>query len=84
MKIELVKTQEHHQMKILVAADISPTAVQICEFLQNYLKPLVTDLWEVTILHVYEPELDYSEQAPTQNWQATPTSERELQHISNH
>ena len=68
-------------MKILVAADISPTAVRICEFLQNYLKPLAADLPEVTILHVYEPELDYSEAAPTQNWQATPTSEHELRHI---
>jgi nucleotide-binding universal stress UspA family protein/uncharacterized protein (DUF697 family) len=68
-------------MKILVAADISPTAVQICEFLQNYLKPHTTDSPEVTILHVYEPELDYTEAAPTQNWQATPTSEHELRHI---
>ena len=67
-------------MKILVAADISPTAVRICEFLQNYLQHL-TALPEVTILHVYEPELDYSEAAPTQNWQATPTSEHELRHI---
>ncbi len=68
-------------MKILVAADISPTAVRICEFLQNYLQALAADLPEVTILHVYEPELDYSEAAPTQNWQATPTSEHELRHI---
>ncbi len=68
-------------MKILVAADISPTAVRICEFLQDYLRHLNADLAEVTILHVYEPELDYSEQAPTQNWQPTPTSEHELRHI---
>ncbi|WP_310426359.1 DUF533 domain-containing protein [Chamaesiphon sp. VAR_48_metabat_135_sub] len=68
-------------MKILVAADISPTAVQICEFLQNYLKPHTTDIPEVTILHVYEPELDYTEEAPTKNRQAVPTSEHELRHI---
>jgi nucleotide-binding universal stress UspA family protein/uncharacterized protein (DUF697 family) len=69
-------------MKILIAADISPTAVQICEFLQNHLKSIATDnIPEVTILHVYEPELDYTEAAPTQNWQAKPTSEHELQHI---
>ncbi len=68
-------------MKILVAADISPTAVQICEFLHNYLQPLAVDTPEVTILHVYEPELDYTEAAPTQNWQAVPTSEHELRHI---
>ncbi len=68
-------------MKILVAADISPTAVQICEFLQSYLKPLADQLLEVTIIHVYEPELDYSEEAPTQNWKVVPTSEHELQKI---
>jgi nucleotide-binding universal stress UspA family protein/tellurite resistance protein/uncharacterized protein (DUF697 family) len=70
-------------MKVLVAADISPTTLQICEFLQNYLKPLAGQALEVTILHVYEPELDYSEDAPGQhqNWQAIPTSESELRHI---
>ena len=68
-------------MKVLVAADISPTAVQICEFLENYLKPLADEVPEVTVLHVYEPELDYSEDAPTQNWQAVPKSEHELRHI---
>ena len=62
-------------MKVLIAADISPTAVQICEFLENYLKPLADEVPEVTVLHVYEPELDYSEDAPTQNWQAVPKSE---------
>jgi nucleotide-binding universal stress UspA family protein/uncharacterized protein (DUF697 family)/tellurite resistance protein len=68
-------------MKILVAADISPTAVRICEFLQNYLQLTTAETSEVTILHVYEPELDYTEEAPTQNWQPTPTSEHELRHI---
>jgi nucleotide-binding universal stress UspA family protein/tellurite resistance protein/uncharacterized protein (DUF697 family) len=70
-------------MKVLVAADISPTTLQICEFLQNYLKPLAGEALEVTILHIYEPELDYSEDAPGQhqNWQAVPTSESELRHI---
>jgi nucleotide-binding universal stress UspA family protein/tellurite resistance protein/uncharacterized protein (DUF697 family) len=68
-------------MKILVAADISPTAVKICEFLQNYLQLISSETPEVTILHVYEPELDYTEEAPTQNWQPTPTSEHELRHI---
>jgi nucleotide-binding universal stress UspA family protein/uncharacterized protein (DUF697 family)/tellurite resistance protein len=68
-------------MKVLVAADISPTTIQICEFLQNYLKPLAETTPEVTILHVYEPELDYSEDAPTQNWTAVPTSEVELRKI---
>jgi nucleotide-binding universal stress UspA family protein/uncharacterized protein (DUF697 family)/tellurite resistance protein len=68
-------------MKILVAADISPTAVRICEFLQNYLQLTAAETPEVTILHVYEPELDYTEEAPTQNWQPTPTSEHELRHI---
>ncbi len=68
-------------MKVLVAADISPTAVQISEFLQNYLKPMSEDMPEVTILHIYEPELDYTEEAPIQNWQAVPTSEKELRHI---
>jgi nucleotide-binding universal stress UspA family protein/tellurite resistance protein/uncharacterized protein (DUF697 family) len=68
-------------MKVLVAADISPTTLQICEFLQNYLKPLAGESLEVTILHIYEPELDYSEDAPGHNWQAVPTSESELRHI---
>ena len=68
-------------MKILVAADISPTAVQICEFLHNYLKTLTGSRPEVTILHVYEPELDYTEAAPIQNLPAVPTSEHELRHI---
>ena len=68
-------------MKILVAADISPTAVRICEFLQNYLQLAAAETSEITILHVYEPELDYTEEAPTQNWQPTPTSEHELRHI---
>jgi nucleotide-binding universal stress UspA family protein/uncharacterized protein (DUF697 family)/tellurite resistance protein len=68
-------------MKILVAADISPTAVKICEFLQNYLQLTTAETSEVTILHVYEPELDYTEEAPTQNWQPKPTSEHELHHI---
>jgi nucleotide-binding universal stress UspA family protein/uncharacterized protein (DUF697 family)/tellurite resistance protein len=68
-------------MKILVAADISPTAVKICEFLQNYLQLTTAETSEVTILHIYEPELDYTEEAPTQNWQPTPTSEHELRHI---
>ncbi len=68
-------------MKVLVAADISPTTIQICEFLQNYFKPLADETPEVTILHVYEPELDYSEDAPTQNWKAVPTSETELRKI---
>jgi nucleotide-binding universal stress UspA family protein/tellurite resistance protein/uncharacterized protein (DUF697 family) len=68
-------------MRVLVAADISPTTMQICEFLQNYLKPLGDVTPEVIILHVYEPELDYSEDAPTQGWTATPTSERELRKI---
>ena len=68
-------------MKIFVAADISPTAVQICEFLHNYLKTLTGSRPEVTILHVYEPELDYTEAAPIQNQPAVPTSEHELRHI---
>jgi nucleotide-binding universal stress UspA family protein/uncharacterized protein (DUF697 family) len=68
-------------MKVLVAADISPTTIQICDFLQNYLRPMADGIPEVTILHVYEPELDYSEDAPRQNWTAMPTSEMELRHI---
>ncbi len=68
-------------MKILIAADISPTAVRICEFLQNYLQLANSQNPEIKILHVYEPELDYTEEAPTQNWQPTPTSEHELRHI---
>jgi len=68
-------------MKILVAADISPTAVRIYEFLHNFLKPLASVKPEVTILHVFEPELDYSEEAPKANAQCKPTSEQELRHI---
>jgi nucleotide-binding universal stress UspA family protein/uncharacterized protein (DUF697 family) len=68
-------------MKILVAADISPTALRICEFLQSYVKPLDRAELEITILHVYEPELDYSEEAPTQDWTPVPTSEHELRQI---
>jgi nucleotide-binding universal stress UspA family protein/uncharacterized protein (DUF697 family) len=68
-------------MKILVAADISPTTLRMCEFLQNYIKDLNQSNLEIMILHVYEPELDYSEDAPTLNWKPVPTSEHELRQI---
>lgn len=66
-------------MKVLVAADISPNTVQICEFLQKYLKSV--EQAEVTILHVYEPELDYSEAHPGKDGILKPTSEAKLQEI---
>jgi nucleotide-binding universal stress UspA family protein/uncharacterized protein (DUF697 family)/tellurite resistance protein len=66
-------------MKVLVAVDISPNTVQICEFLQKYLKP--SEHPEVTILHVYEPELDYSEDHPLKHGVIRPTSEAKLQQI---
>jgi nucleotide-binding universal stress UspA family protein/uncharacterized protein (DUF697 family) len=66
-------------MKVLVAADISPNTVQICEFLQKYLK--LSEQPEVTVLHVYEPELDYTEDHPLKNGTITPTSEAKLQKI---
>ncbi len=66
-------------MRVLVAADISPNTVQICEFLQKYLKS--SEHPEVTILHVYEPELDYSEDHPLKDGVLSPTSEAKLQQI---
>jgi len=50
-------------MKILVAADISPSAIAIVEFLQVLLKGSEVRA-EMTILHITEPELDYAESAP--------------------
>lgn len=50
-------------MKILVAADISPSAIAIVEFLQVLLKGSEVRA-QMTILHITEPELDYAESAP--------------------
>jgi nucleotide-binding universal stress UspA family protein len=66
-------------MKILVAVDISPNTVRICEFLQQYLK--ISESPDVTILHVYEPELDFTEDHPLKEGEILPTSEAKLQHI---
>lgn len=66
-------------MKVLVAADISPNTVHICAFLQKYLKS--SEETEVTVLHVYEPELDYTEDHPLKDGIITPTSEAKLQEI---
>jgi nucleotide-binding universal stress UspA family protein/uncharacterized protein (DUF697 family) len=51
-------------MKILVAADISPNAIAIVEFLQVWLKGTQVHA-QMTILHITEPELDYAESAPS-------------------
>lgn len=68
-------------MQILVAADTSPTTIAVRNFLQKILKPLVNNPPTVTILHVYEPELDYSEEVPLRGDPITPTSEGELRAI---
>lgn len=66
-------------MKVLVAVDISPNAVEICEFLQKYLKS--SEQTEVTVLHIYEPELDYTEDHPPKDGILSLTSTAKLQEI---
>ncbi|NJR14807.1 MAG: universal stress protein [Calothrix sp. CSU_2_0] len=68
-------------MKILVAADISPTTICVVEFLQKWLKLAAVDLVELMVVHVYEPELDYEESAPEITREISPISEKELKHI---
>ena len=68
-------------MKILVAADISPITIQTVEFLQKWLKPLQQKHTEVVVLHVYEPELDYSEDVPSKDAEIVPISEAKLKEM---
>lgn len=70
-------------MKILVVADISPTAIAVMEYLKTLLTPMKGTAVEVTVLHITEPELAYSETHPETNSEAlTPvTSVQELHHI---
>jgi nucleotide-binding universal stress UspA family protein len=67
-------------MKILVAADISPTAIAIVEFLQAWLQDN-PGRPQITILHVTEPELSYSETLSTSPTASTATCEAELREI---
>lgn len=70
-------------MKILVVADISPTAIAVMEYLKTLLTPMKDAAIELTILHITEPELAYSETHPDSD--ALPllpvTSLQELHHI---
>jgi nucleotide-binding universal stress UspA family protein/uncharacterized protein (DUF697 family) len=68
-------------MKILVAADISPTTVAIVEFLQKLLGTSANRKSEVIVVHVYEPELDYEESVPDLETAIAPISEPELKKI---
>jgi nucleotide-binding universal stress UspA family protein/uncharacterized protein (DUF697 family) len=68
-------------MKIIVAADISPTTVAIVEFLQKLLVTSRDNRTEVMVVHVYEPELDYEENVPDLETAIAPISEPELKKI---
>ncbi len=70
-------------MKILVVADISPTAIAVMEYLKTWLTPMKGTPVEVTVLHITEPELAYSETHPETNLEtlAPVTSMQELHHI---
>jgi nucleotide-binding universal stress UspA family protein/uncharacterized protein (DUF697 family) len=67
-------------MKILVAADISPTAIAIMEFLKTWVQEAQIRP-QITILHVTEPELSYSENLSSSPTAATATCEAELKEI---
>ncbi len=67
-------------MKILVAADISPSAIAIVEFLQVWLKGSEVRA-QMTILHITEPELDYAESAPTHENQSNSMGKAELKEL---
>ncbi len=70
-------------MKILVVADISPTAIAVMEYLKTLLIPMKGVAVQVTVLHITEPELAYSETHPETNSEILMpvTSVSELHHI---
>lgn len=70
-------------MKILVVADISPTAIAVMEYLKTLLAPMKDASVELTVLHITEPELAYSETHPDSDESplAPVTSLQELHHI---
>lgn len=70
-------------MKILVVSDISPTAIAVMEYLKTWLTSMKESAVEITILHITEPELAYSETHPETNSEALVpvTSLQELHHI---
>jgi len=70
-------------MKILVVADISPTAIAVMEYLKMLLTPMKPGSVQITVLHITEPELAYSENHPNTNeGPLLPvTSDQELRHI---
>ena len=67
-------------MKILVAADISPNAIAIATFLKTWLTDRQVRS-QVTILHITEPELHYTESAPSYESHPESHGEAELQEI---
>jgi nucleotide-binding universal stress UspA family protein/uncharacterized protein (DUF697 family) len=68
-------------MKILVAADISPTSVETVAFLRKLLATFEDQRSQIMVVHVYEPELDYEENVPELDSAITPISEPELKKI---
>lgn len=68
-------------MKILVAADISPTTVETVAFLRKLLASSEDQRSQVIVVHVYEPELDYEENVPDLDSVIAPISEPELKKI---
>jgi nucleotide-binding universal stress UspA family protein len=70
-------------VKILVVADISPTAIAVMEYLKTLLTPMQGVAVQVTVLHITEPELAYSETHPETNSETLlpVTSVSELHHI---
>jgi nucleotide-binding universal stress UspA family protein len=70
-------------VKILVVADISPTAIAVMEYLKTLLMPMQGAAVQVTVLHITEPELAYGETHPETNSEglAPVTSVQELHHI---
>lgn len=71
-------------MKILVAADISPTTVETVTFLRKLLATSEDQRSQVIVVHVYEPELDYEENVPDLDSAISPISEPELKKIFQH
>jgi hypothetical protein len=70
-------------MKVLVVADISPTAIAVMEYLKTLLMPMQGVAVQVTVLHITEPELAYGEAHPETSSEALApvTSLQELHHI---
>ncbi|NJK55203.1 MAG: universal stress protein [Pleurocapsa sp. SU_5_0] len=68
-------------MKILVAADISPTTVETVTFLRKLLTTSEDQRSQIIVVHVYEPELDYEENVPDLDSAIAPISEPELKKI---